>query len=505
MTARKPKILCVDDEPKNLKLLDALLVQHGYDVITATNGSEALQKIAAQSIDVVLLDVMMPGLTGFDVCREIKENKKFRNIPVIMVTVLNAKQDRIKSIEAGAEEFLSKPFDQQEVLARIKMLLRVKELNDQLNYSYDNINRLTDFGEDIIKTFNPLEFDFIAKIDSVVGQILRQKSDIIERPEAILVRIPDQKNSYAWYRYEYVFDALDRTLLQLDVTLNMSSKEDSQLLFFNESPMESDLMKSFTLKLRDYNIHIRNMACYLSNDISIFALNYGREVSSYDAAVLNNIVMQTIFLRSLSSQVKETENAFEYTVQSLARASEVNDEDTGKHIIRTGLYCAMLAKKLKMEDDFVQAIRVQALLHDVGKIHTPSEILRKAGQLTPEELKIMQQHPLQGAKIIGDHPRLKMAKSIALTHHEKWDGSGYPRGLRGEDIPIESRIITVADQYDALRNPRVYKSPLDHKKTIEIIVTGDRRTRPEHFDPFVLKAFTEVAPKFNEIYETFKE
>src|SRR5208283_857861 len=429
---------------------------------------------------------------------------KYRNIPVIMITALTAKQDRIKGIEAGAEEFLSKPFDDTEVMARIKMLLKVKELNDKLNYAYDNITRLTVFGEDIINTFNPLEFDIMPKIDSIVSQLIRQKSDMVERPETVLVRILNDKKQYEWFRYEFVFDKFERTPFDISMDMRLSKTEASRLLYYNEAVMEGQMFESFTEKLRGYNIIVRNMVCYLSDPICIFALNYGREVSSYDAAILNSIVMQTLFLRSLASQIKETEDAFEYTVKALARASEVNDEDTGKHIVRVGLYCAMLAKKMKKPDSFVQAIRVQASLHDVGKIHTPSYILRKPGQLTPEEEKIMRQHTVLGAKIIGDHPRLRLAKSIALTHHERWDGSGYPHGLRGEDIPLEGRIITIADQYDALRNSRVYKPALDHNATFKILTKGNGRTMPQHFDPLVLKAFTDISSKFDEAYEAFK-
>ena len=134
----RPRILCVDDEVQNLALLSAVLMPEGYEVIEAQNGEEALKKIRTEQVDIVLLDVMMPGMDGFEVCQEIKRDKKYRNIPIVMITALAAKTDRIKSIEAGAEEFLSKPFDQTEVLARITMLLKVKELNDKLKGSLKN-------------------------------------------------------------------------------------------------------------------------------------------------------------------------------------------------------------------------------------------------------------------------------------------------------------------------------------------------------------------------------
>jgi len=221
----------------------------------------------------------------------------------------------------------------------------------------------------------------------------------------------------------------------------------------------------------------------------------------HDEAVLNNLVMQSLFLKSLSDQIKETDDAFAYTVHALARAAEVNDEDTGNHILRVGEYCGLISEHLGMPAKFTSIIKLQALMHDVGKIHIPPEILKKPGKLTAEEFELIKQHPLYGDKIIGDHVRLTMAKEIALFHHERWDGGGYPYGLKEDRIPFTGRIMNIADIYDALRNKRVYKPAFDHKTTFKIITDGDGRTMPHHFDPRILQAFRETASRFEEIYE----
>lgn len=332
MNTLKPVILCVDDEPGNLKLLKRTLGTSGYLVITANDGREALDIIGSRRVDLVLTDVMMPGIDGLETCRRIKGDERYRHIPVVMITALGSKSDRINGIEAGADEFLAKPYDHGEVLARVKMLLRTKQLDEMLD-----------------------------------------------------------------------------------------------------------------------------------------------------------------------------DDALAYTVHSLARASEANDEDTGDHILRVGEYCAIVAQRLGLEEQWIKSIKLQATLHDVGKIHTPPQILKKAGELDSEQWKIMRLHTVKGAQIIGDHPKFSIARQIALSHHERWDGSGYPFGLSEEQIPLEGRIMNIADQYDALRNARVYKPPIDHATTVRIITEGDGRTMPQHFDPQVLKTFVKTASLFEAVYETFAE
>lgn len=501
MTTMDPVILCADDEPANLKLLERTLGSSAYLVIKANNGREALDIIASRKVDLLLTDVMMPGVDGFETCRRIKGDERYRHIPVVMITALGSKTDRIRGIEAGADEFLAKPYDHAEVLARVKMLLRTKQLDEMLGDSYRNIRNLTAFGSHIMNSFRPSGFDLMSQVDRLAFQIIRKDDDAAGRPSAVLVRICDG-NELAWQRYVYDSGKLKRHGIDLSAPLSTAAGGDINACFCND-PASAPQFRQLVERLAPMDLAVENLACYISDMATVLTLNYGREVTRYDAEVLKSLAMQTLFFMHLAIQIRENDDALAYTLRSLARAAEANDEDTGDHILRVGEYCAIVAKKLGLGEQLTTTLRLQATLHDVGKVHIPSEILKKRGALDPEEWDMMKRHTVKGAKIIGDHPKFETARQIALSHHERWDGTGYPFGYSGERIPLVGRIMNIADQYDALRNARCYKPPFDHATTVSIMTEGDGRTMPHHFDPQVLRAFAETAPLFAEVYEEF--
>jgi putative two-component system response regulator len=204
----------------------------------------------------------------------------------------------------------------------------------------------------------------------------------------------------------------------------------------------------------------------------------------------------------LNAALEENTRLSQEIIERLTSAVEMRDTETGLHIIRIGAYARRVAEALGLDDDFIETIAVASSMHDIGKIGISDAILLKAGKLSDDEFAAIKEHTSIGERILSGsaHKILQMGAKIAASHHERWDGSGYPRGLRGEEIPLAGRITMLADQYDAIRNPRIYKNAIDHATTCQILLHGDGRTEPQHFDPQILAIFKEIKDDFDEIY-----
>lgn len=352
--AKKPKILIVDDDDKNLRLMEALLIPEGYEVIKASDGLEALEKIKEDPPDAVLLDIMMPKMDGYEVARKLKKTVETRQIPVVMVTALQDTDDRVRALEAGADDFLSKPVDKTELRTRVRTLLKVKAYND-------------------------------------------------------------------------------------------------------------------------------------------YMLNYQKSLEA-------EVELRTYQLKKAFQKIKKSSLD---TILKLSKAAEYKDEETGDHILRMSNYSTAVARRIGLNEKTAEAILYASPMHDIGKIGIPDKILLKPGKLDPEEWEVMKMHTVIGAKILAgsDSGFIKLAEMIAMTHHEKWDGSGYPKGLKGGKIPLAGRIVAIADVFDALTSARPYKKAFSVEESLSII----KNEKGSHFDPDVTEAFFAVQEEILSIRESYKD
>ncbi len=384
------RVLAVDDDKINLQLLNTILKGMDFDVLQALNakvGLEILEK--EKDIDLIVTDLMMPEMDGYEFTKKVKSHPEMANIPVIMLTSLGQKKDKIKALESGVDDFLNKPLDKTELTLRVQAFLKVKKYNDSLSNEKKQLE-LT----------------------------LSEKENTLVKTLADLKNLSDDK----------LF------LIQL---------------------LEDESMKLLSAyrQLKETNIQMRN------SNLEIIA--------------------------------------------SLATAAEFRDNETGMHIKRVSNYCALIAKKVGLPDDKCEEILNTSPMHDIGKIGIPDIILLKPGSLTPDEWKIMKTHAYIGYTILNGIKSdiMNTAATIAYTHHEKWNGEGYPRGLKKEEIPLEGRICAIADVFDALTSKRVYKDAFSVEKAVDILKEG----RASHFDPDLLDLFIDALDQVVEIKEKYQD
>lgn len=361
MSIGRSTILVVDDTPDNLSIMSAML-RNDYRVKVANNGEKALRIAGSEPLpDLILLDVMMPVMDGYEVCRRLKADVLTHGIPVVFLTARTEAEDEKKGLELGAVDYISKPVSPPIVLARVRNHLNLKAAAD----------------------------------------FLRDKNEFLE--------------------------------LEVD------------------------------------------------------------------------------------RRTREVQAIQEVTILTLASLAETRDTDTGNHLRRTQMYVRSLAARLKGHARFrefltgenITMLFKSAPLHDIGKVGIPDRILLKPGRLTPDEFEIMKTHTTLGRNAIVHAERslgskvdfLRIAKEIALSHQEKWDGSGYPEGLAGDAIPISARLMAVADNYDALTTNRVYRKAMPHEKAAEIIIQG----RGAHFDPDIVDAFIGLQDEFRSIARRYSD
>ncbi len=486
----KKKVLCVNSDPLHLKLFDDILKAEGYAVMQAEDNNAAMGLLRGEGADLVILDCSNPQMTSLQLCRDIKENGRFGNIPVIMLISLGLTQDRAKAIRAGADDFIIKPFHVGDVVSKVRAQIRIGELKERLRISDVALHTITSLGEDSLLMLADSSPDVPACMDALMRKLFRQRETLGDGPQIVLVGMLDN-GKRRWFHYAWLERVLKRTLLAIDVgwTLAMPEKGGKRVFCNNADEMERSSCRPLVDELEAMNVTVSSLAGYISRPLTVIAINYGRMVSMHDAQVMQGLVMQGLMHDTITRRIIEREDAMAHLIGSFVKVAESTEYDSGHPPARIGDVAGLVAKQLDLDQTFISTIRLQSQLHDIGNIHIPSEILRKPDRLTESEFREVRNHTIYGARILGEHKGFQMARNIALTHHERWDGSGYPHGIRETEIPLEGRIMHIVDQYDSLISRKSYRPPYDHETACRIILNGDGRTMPQHFDPRVLTAF----------------
>jgi len=499
---RSEKILVVDDDEKNRTLLHDILTLQ-YSVKTARNGQEALEALSSEQFHLVVMDIKMPVMDGLEACSIIKSIPGY--MPVILITGLRDTEHKIKGISAGADEYLGKPFNTFELLARVGNLIERKRLFDKMEQVIKDIDTLASYSQEEMQRYDAEQFSFPQSVPKLFERFLYDPQDTIKWGNEYFITISPSylktDNQLFWKEKkelkqkaillpEKIWDYLPAGKLIIQ------SSDDKDIKELMENSLRVVLSRSFDFK---------NLFAYVENKMGIVAVNFEGIETRFHAILFKEIALIINFFRTISIQIKEINDAFKYMISALSRAAEAHDDETGNHIIRVNEYSKLIAEQLGLDRKMIDILYYSAQMHDVGKIMVPSEIIRKPAPLTKEEFEIIKTHTIHGVKILGSSSRLSVAREVALYHHEKYDGSGYPSGIKGENIPITGRIVMLADIYDALRSKRPYKRPFTHPEAVACIVNGDGRTSPGQFDPFIFSFFKRKAHLFEEIWETLKD
>ncbi|MDR9497894.1 MAG: HD-GYP domain-containing protein [Hydrogenovibrio sp.] len=425
-------------------------------------------------------------------------------------------QATAKPVEADADfdgtclHFRAKRGKEGDFFISARDVTEQRFLQSQLNQALLQLNDLTEFQETALKEYDPLTFDLFVSIGQMLNQLtLADPQQREQLPDYIFCTVdkPDQQRVlgqiYRLSQTGVTHQASSFELSEEGKSYAISKGEEGEYTqnWEPESQSLKQFQTQFNPRVREVVGDIYGYTTYRSGNTSVIGFFKHNRVRTTASHVLKNIAIIAQALHRISLESREIYAQFKYTLDALARASEANDEDTGDHILRLNEYSYLLAKAMGQDQAFCDELRNVAMMHDVGKIHLDPHVLKKPGRLNHQEMNHIKEHPVYGGKILGDAPLMQMARDIAYYHHERYDGSGYPFGLKGEDIPLAARIVSVADVYDALRQQRVYKPSFSHEKTFEILTKGDDRTQPKHFDPKVLAAFKQVHQDMNHVFE----
>lgn len=496
------RLLLVDNDADTRTHLSTWLAAEGYEIATSFSGRKAMESVSDRRPDLIIADLVLPDMEGDELCRALKGREDTQQIPVLVLADSADSPACTRALEAGVEEFVTKPIRRGELLARIRSMLRIRNLYDRLRLAYYHIDEMGAFAEHYADKINA-EWKPESVALQMASQLLGPHLHREHHPAFIWGGVIINGRRHGLYFYfgdendeKWNSGTTLSSLGEVEAALEPCARGDRE--FLSNTPMPEPLREMVGAP---HDLKLANFAAVSSGSNILLVAGYPWPVDSYEFPILRASVRHWNVFKRIWQETRRTQGAFFYMMEALALAAEFQDRNISGHIRRVNLYSEAIARTIGAEREFVHWISQCAQMHDVGKITIPLELLRKQGPLTDREMTVMKRHTTHGAIILGGSPNLAMAASIARSHHENYDGTGYPDGLRGEDIPLEARIVKIADIYDALRMERPYKRAFSHQEAVSVLLDGDDRVRPSHLDPGILKAFLTCQAEIAEIYE----
>ena len=514
--ARVGSVLLIDDDDHLRFVLTAHLRNHGFEVFDAEDGRAGLELAREYLPDLIITDVTMPELDGLAVTRELKADARTAAIPVILLTARHGTDNLVRGFEIGAQEYLTKPFEVAELLARVRTVHRLAQARrelDQLNNDLEQeVNRKTqrlqllyDFMRDLSQARARGEvLDLIIQYvqrttganrislmmtDATGENLVCERATGIDHAVVKNIRV-DVSRGIAGQVYQS-----GKTMIAKAVNPGAPDGRGYDGEEFLSTPVVSASLESHDGVLGVLNVTER------SNDepFSAEEMECIRSITDASAIALHNILRRT----QLEHSVREL-------LQTVGFLAEYRDEETTLHLKRVTKFARILADQLAYEGpyreevagEFIEQLVQAAPMHDIGKVGIPDDILTKPGKLTDAEFEIMKTHTEIGRRVLSRAadpkqpvPLLQMCIDIAYCHHERFNGRGYPRGLAGHDIPLAARIIALVDAYDAITSYRRYSPAKPHEVAAKIV----REEAGEHFDPILVEAFLRCEREFDSV------
>lgn len=485
------QILVVDDYQENRYFLEVLLKGHGHQTASATNGAQALEQLIQGNFDLIISDILMPVMDGYQLCLKCKTDARLKQIPFVFYTATYIeKQDEELAIKLGADRFIRKPADPDEFMQIINSLIEKPASTKGIPVSLD-LEVLQAYTDRVIKKLDK-------KIIQLEDEITRRKT-----AEQSL------RESEAKYRSLVETGGAGIATIDLNTKLTFVNERACQMLGYSRSellnkriadlinPEDFAVVETFlnigaNAKTR---IAIEFRAVQKSGQLIWLLTNpttiiIDEKITGYNA-IMHDITALKEAEAKLQEGVLSLQKTLDDTVMAMAKILEIKDPYTAGHQVRVAELASAIARKLDIPDDQVKYINTSAIIHDIGKIYIPPDILNKPGKLSDLEFKIIQEHPKGGYDILKGIEFGSPVAQIVWQHHERIDGSGYPQKLKGSDILMASKILAVADVVEAMSSYRPYRPSLGIEKALEEI----RTNRGTKYDEKVVDVCLELFSK----------